>query len=136
MPRTAASAFAVTPVAAIPKRLRPPDSLSESAKAEFIRIVMAEKADHFRKSDLPLLCSYCESAALIERAVRELQQPDVAPSPRWLTVWEKANRNLVALSARLRICPQSRQPNNPTRASAKQTSYYEVMRSMDGDDDG
>src|SRR5262249_5468035 len=126
MPRTAANAFAVTPVAAIPKRLRPPDSLSESAKAEFIRIVMAEKADHFRKSDLPLLCSYCESAALIERAVRELQQPDVAPSPRWLTVWEKANRNLVALSARLRICPQSRQPNNPKRPQP--TSYYDQMR--------
>ena len=111
MPRTPAAAFGVAPVAAISKRLKPPDSLSEGAKAEFIRIVMAEKADHFRKSDLPLLCSYCESAALIERAVRELQQPDVAPSPRWLTVWEKANRNLVALSARLRICPQSRQPN-------------------------
>jgi phage terminase small subunit len=124
MPRTPAAAFAVAPVASVRQRLKPPESLSEAAKAEFIRIVMAEKADHFRKSDLPLLCQYCESAALAERAVRELQREDTGAG--WLAKWEKANRNLVALSARLRICPQSRQPNNPKRPQP--TSYYEQMR--------
>jgi phage terminase small subunit len=123
MPRTPAAAFGVAPVAAISKRLKPPDSLSEGAKAEFIRIVTAEKADHFRSSDLPLLVQYCEAAALAEWAVKELQHDDAKAA--WLTRWEKANRVLVALSARLRICPQSRQPNNPTRP--KSTSYYEEM---------
>ncbi|HVI68042.1 MAG TPA: hypothetical protein VM910_36495 [Bradyrhizobium sp.] len=111
--------------------MKPPESLSEAAKAEFIRIVMAEKADHFRKSDLSLLTQYCESAALAERAVRELQREDTRAG--WLAKWEKANRNLVALSARLRICPQSRQPNNPKRPQP--TSYYEQMRLEDGFDE-
>ena len=83
----------------------------------------AERADHFRPSDLPLLIQYTEAATLAERAMRALQDDD-APSV-WLTRWEKATRTMVALSARLRICPQSRQPNNPTRP--KPTSYYEQM---------
>jgi len=124
MPRTPAAAFAVAPVTAIPKRLEPPDTLSALARDEFIRIVMAEKPDHFRPSDMPLLVQYTEAAALAARAVQELQNDDAKVS--WLTRWEKACRTLTALSARLRICPQARQPNNPKRPQP--TSYYEQMR--------
>ena len=91
-------------VSPLPKRLKLPDTLSEGAKAEFLRIVTAE------------------------RAIRELQRDDAKAS--WLTRWEKANRVLVALSARLRICPQSRQPNNPKRP--ERVSYYEQMALEDG----
>jgi len=115
-------------VSPLPKRLKLPDTLSEGAKAEFLRIVTAERADHFKPSDLPLLIQYCEAAALAERAIRELQRDDAKAS--WLTRWEKANRVLVALSARLRICPQSRQPNNPKRP--ERVSYYEQMALEDG----
>jgi hypothetical protein len=45
----------------LPKRLKPPDTLSEGARAEFLRIVTAERADHFKPSDLPLLIQYCEA---------------------------------------------------------------------------
>jgi phage terminase small subunit len=128
MPRTG-PLNAIRPVASIPRRLQPPDGLSEGARAEFLRIVTAERPDHFRKSDLSLLIQYCEAAALAERAVRELQREDAKAS--WLTRWEKATRTMVALSARLRICPQSRQPNNPTRPKA--TSYYDQMRLEDDD---
>jgi phage terminase small subunit len=131
MPRTAAAALAVAPVAANPKRLKPPDTLSTLARDEFVRIVMAEKADHFRPSDLPLLVQYCEAAALAARAVQELQNDDAKAS--WLIRWEKACRTLTALSARLRLCPQSRIPNNPTRP--KSTSYYDQMR-LEGHLDG
>jgi len=48
-------------------------------------------------------------------------------------VWEKANRNMVALSARLRLCPQSRQPNNPTRRPPERVSYYEREALEHGD---
>lgn len=98
--------------------------------AEFLRIVTAERADHFKPSDMPLLVQYAEAAALAERAVRELQRDDAKAS--WLTRWEKACRTLTALSARLRICPQSRQPNNPKRPEP--TSYYEQMALEDGYD--
>jgi len=122
MPRRAAADIHPV-ISPLPKRLKPPDTLSEGARTEFLRIVTAERADHFRPSDLPLLIQYTEATTLAERAMRALQDDD-APSV-WLTRWEKATRTMVALSARLRICPQSRQPNNPTRP--KPTSYYEQM---------
>ena len=74
------------------------------------------------------MIQYCEATTLAERAMRALQDDD-APSV-WLTRWEKATRTMVALSARLRISPQSRQPNNPTRP--KPTSYYEEMALQEG----
>ena len=128
MPRRAADAL-VVPIPTT--RLHPLPGLSEGAKAEFIRIVTCEKPEHFRTSDLPLLTQYCESAALAARATQELQRDD-APA-RWLTVWEKANRNMVALSARLRLCPQSSQPNNPTRRPPERVSYYEREALEHGD---
>src|SRR6516164_8159784 len=129
MPRKAADSLTVLPPQLEP--LRPPATLSEGAKAEFIRIVTCEKPEHFRTSDLPLLTQYCESAALAAWATQELRRDD-APA-RWLTVWEKANRNMVALSARLRLCPQSRQPNNPTRRPPERVSYYERAALEHGD---
>ena len=126
MPRRAAADIGPV-VSPLPKRLRVPDTLSESAKAEFLRIVTAERADHFKPSDMSLLVQYCEAAALAARAIRELQRDDAKAA--WRTRWEKANSVLVALSARLRICPQARQPNNPKRPEP--TSYYEQM-AMEG----
>ena len=131
MPRTGPLNAIRPVVSAMPTRLRPPDTLSDGARAEFLRIVTAERPDHFRALDLPLLTQYCESSALAARATLELQRDD-APA-RWLSVWEKANRTMVALSARLRICPQSRQPNNPKRP--ERVSYYETMALEEGDDD-
>jgi hypothetical protein len=130
MPRRAAADSIRPVVSPLPKRLAPPPTLSEGAKAEFIRIVTSERADHFRPSDMPLLVQYTEACALAQRSVRELQHDDAKAC--WLTRWEKANRVLVALSARLRICPQARQPNRPTRP--EQTSYYEQMSLEDSDD--
>jgi hypothetical protein len=101
---------------------RPPATLSPPASAEFVRIVAAEDANHFKNSDLPLLIQYCEAAALAERAMRELQRDDA--EAHWLARWDKATRVMVGLSMRLRISPQ-----NPTRPSqpARPISHYEVM---------
>jgi hypothetical protein len=132
MPRHSTPAQLLHPVVPPqPERLRPPATLSEGAKGEFIRIVLCEKPDHFRQSDLPLLCQYCESVALATRATVELQRDD-APA-RWLTLWEKANRNMVALAARLRLCPQSRQPNNPSRKPPERASFYDRVVLEEGD---
>lgn len=130
MPRRAAADYVQPVVSPLPKRLKPPATLSEGAKAEFIRIVTSERADHFKPSDMPLLVQYSEAAALAERSIRELQHDDAKAC--WLVRWEKANRVLVALSARLRICPQARQPNNPKRP--ERVSYYEQMALEDSDD--
>jgi len=121
MPRRAADAL-VVPIPS-PKRLPPPPGLSEAAKAEFVRIVTCEKPTHFTSSDLSLLVQYCEAASLAERAMKEMQC-DAAPE-RWLRAWEKAVRAMSALALRLRLSPQSRMPNNPTRRPPERVSYYE-----------
>jgi len=122
MPRKSAAELAMTPVAILPSRLKPPVTLSPSAHKEFMRIVTSEPAAHFKESDLSLLVQYCEAVALAERAVKELQRDD-APAC-WLTRWEKATRAMTALLLRLRLSPQSRAPNNPKRETM---TWYEKM---------
>jgi hypothetical protein len=78
-----------------------------------------------------MLSQFCEAAALAERAVKEMQK-EGAPE-RWLTVWEKATRMMKDLALRLRLSPQSRQPNNPKRP--ERLSYYEQMRLEESSDD-
>lgn len=93
-------------------RLQPPDTLSPAAKLVFQHIVSNVDPSHFSPVDLPLLAAFAQSAALATEAAQRLDadgavSADGKPSP-WLGVSEKAIKQLVALSARLRICPQSR----------------------------
>jgi phage terminase small subunit len=93
-------------------RLVAPDTLSPQAKAIFVHTVKNVDPSHFSEVDLPLLEGYANSAALATEAAQRLDADgavggDGKPSA-WLGVSEKAIKQLVALSARLRICPQSR----------------------------
>jgi phage terminase small subunit len=93
------------------KRLKPPESLSEPALKVFEHVVGAVDPGHFSEVDMPLLESYATSAAMATLAAQMLGQEGAVVEGKanaWLTVQEKAQRSLVALSARLRICPQSR----------------------------
>ncbi len=106
-------------MAAIPKgkhitgaaRISPPPTLSEPAHTVFKHIVAHVDPSHFNEVDIPLLEAYSHSAALATEAAQRLDADgavlDGKVSP-WLAVSEKAQKQLVALSARLRICPQSR----------------------------
>jgi P27 family predicted phage terminase small subunit len=109
-------------------RLRPPSSLGEAERVVFAELVAACKSTHFQPSDLPLLARYCEAAVLGEQAAEHLRTegPVIAGhvSP-WVTVQEKAMRAMVALSMRLRLSPQARQANNPTRPQP--ANIYERM---------
>lgn len=92
-------------------RLSAPSPLAEGPAAVFNHIVNAVDPSHFSAVDLPLLESYANAAHLATLAAHELEANgaviDGKASP-WLGVQEKASKQLVALSARLRICPQSR----------------------------
>jgi len=97
-------------------------------------IVSACNPGHFHACDLPLLARYCEAAALGDLAAVELRKGaviDGKPSP-WIVVQEKAVRAMVALSMRLRLSPQARQPHNAGRRPPP-ASYYERM-ALDDDD--
>jgi phage terminase small subunit len=136
MPRKSAASLSVVSLDTGPTRLRPPASLSEVERSIFIDVVTNCRANHFQASDMPLLCRYVESAALADLAAGELRRdgPVVGgrPSP-WITVQEKAVRALVALSMRLRLSPQARQPNNPKRP--EQLSAYEIARLKNEEED-
>lgn len=93
------------------KRLKPPPALSEPAQRVFEHVVGAVDPGHFSEVDLPLLEAYATSAAMATLSAQMLEQEGAVVDGKanaWLTVQEKAQRSLVALSARLRICPQSR----------------------------
>jgi phage terminase small subunit len=115
----------------MPERLRVPDELSPAARKEFLRVVMTEKATHFTPSDMPLLCQYVEACALAAKAVDALQRD--LPGPRWLALWQAATKVMQGLSMRLRLSPQSRQPNNPKRP--ERLSFYDRMQ-IEGELDG
>ena len=83
----------------------------------FLRIVGTNKPAHFQPSDTPLMCRYVEAVIMAERAAEELRQNPVVngkASP-WLVIQEKNVRTMIALSMRLRLSPQARAANNPTR---------------------
>jgi len=130
MPRKSAASLAITSVNRLPSRLKPPATLSDLARAEFLRIVTAESPNHFKKSDLSLLVRYCEASGLAEQAERQFQA-ESPPNPRWLTTWEKASKIMKDMALRLRLSPQSRQPNTPKRENV---SYYEQMDLEEPDD--
>lgn len=92
-------------------RLTPPDTLSKPAQTVYAHTVNSVDPSHFSEVDAPLLEAYAQSAALATEAAQHIDADGAVvegkPSP-WLAVSEKAIKQLVALSARLRICPQSR----------------------------
>jgi hypothetical protein len=63
-----------------PPKLDPPASLGEAERKTFIEIVDANRPEHFRASDMPLLCRYCEAAVLGEQAAQELRHDAVIDS--------------------------------------------------------
>jgi len=96
---------------AVKPRLKAPATLSEGARSIFEQTVQAVDPDHFSAVDLPLLAEYANAASQAEEAAQELAKTGLIvngkPSP-WLTAQEKSVRAMVALSARLRVAPQSR----------------------------
>lgn len=109
MPRKSAEALLAVPIGR--PRLSPPKDMSAPARALWREIVDSLKVDHFRPSDAPLLRAYVEALLLSQRANAELAANgpalDGKTSP-WLALFGKASQTVTSLSARLRLCPQSR----------------------------
>ena len=104
--RKSSASLALPMVDGGPARLAPPPSLSDPERATFISLVESVDRRHFRPSDVPLLCAYCRAIVLEVRAARELAQSPL--DNKWLSLWEKSSRAMVALAGKLRLCPQSR----------------------------
>jgi hypothetical protein len=134
MPRKSAASLSVV-VDTQQIRLRPPPNLPQPERTLFVELVTSCAPSHFKAADLPLLVQYCAASVLSERALDELRREPVSKDNKasaWLQVFDKANRACMALAMRLRLSPQARQPNNPTRRDP-QLSAYERMRLSDAD---
>ena len=93
------------------KRIAPRADAPAAVRKVISELVNAVDADHFRPSDWPLLESYARAILLERQAYTELEADGLVVGGRhriWLTVAEKAGRQIVACSARLRLAPQSR----------------------------
>jgi hypothetical protein len=141
MPRRSADFHATmpfaTPSAPVP-RLKPPETMSEAARKIFLGLIVGSRADQFRATDLPLLVRYCEAHALAERAESAIAKRPLVKgkaSP-WNGILSQANKTASALAMRLRLSPQARAPNNPTRRTAPMSYYERVgLEQQLGDDE-
>ena len=119
------------------ERLQPPPHLGPAATRIFRDLVARVPAGQFKPSDLSLVCRWCEWTAVADRAAAEmatsdLVTPDGQPSP-WIAIAERASKQLVALSLRLRLGPQSRASKAPKTEAPGQQSYYERMAAEEDD---
>jgi hypothetical protein len=130
MPRRSAASIEAAPygpLSSLP-RLKPPASMSEGARKLFLDLVLGCREGHFQATDLPLLVRYAEAHAMAERAETEMaRQPllEDRPNP-WLTILGQSTKAATALAIRLRLSPQARAPNNPSRP-APPVSYYDRL---------
>jgi len=140
MPRKSAASLQFATVNGSSERLRPPPGLTESERQIFLSIVTAEKPEHFRASDLPLLVNHVQAIVAAADANAHLYAEgrvvDGRPSP-WLAVLTQAQKAIGMFSLRLRLSPQGRSPTVPSRPGKPQRplSYYELMDLERGDDD-
>jgi hypothetical protein len=120
-----------------PERLRPPPGLTDLEREAFASIVGSCRPDHFVASDLPLVASYARAIVADAGAARQLQEQGAVvngkPNP-WLVVKEKAHREMVALSLRLRLSPQGR-AQVAKSAPGTPISYYEHRQLLGADDE-
>lgn len=111
MPKKSAAALAIVQVTPPRLRLDPPKGLSRAAGHVFRHLTNAVAPEHFTAADVPLLVEFCRAVELADQAALELHRHGAVVNGKaspWLVVQEKAQRALVALSARLRLAPQSR----------------------------
>jgi hypothetical protein len=82
------------------------------------------------------LCAYVRAVVLERSSAKVLNKadsPQTKQAPA-LSRWSQATKAMVALSMRLRLSPQARAPNNPSRPQAPQrpASYYDRAH-LEGD---
>ena len=117
-------------------QLAAPATLSPRAREIFEHTVAAVDPFHFSQVDLSLLAQFCGACETAEIAQKEIDERgaviDMKTSP-WIGVLEKSTRSCVALSARLRICPQSRYDRLVAGTNAR--AQYAGKKLWEGDYD-
>jgi phage terminase small subunit len=86
------------------KRLVPPEHLTERETQIFRDIVDSADPRHFRKSELPLLCSYVTAVNLSQWHAHKINAGEGDHHRAWLD----CTKLLALLASRLRLAPSTR----------------------------
>jgi hypothetical protein len=123
----------VVPFAETAARIAPPPDLKGAARSQFLDLVLACRADHFDRVDVPLLARYSRALIAEKLAADELERASVIddrPSP-WLQVWQARMRAVTTLSRMLKLNPAGRQStpaSDPEPISAYERMALEAQR--------
>lgn len=93
------------------RRIRPRADDPADVQGITAELIAACDPDHFAEQDWPILSSYARSILLERQAYEYLALEGVVVAGKanpWLVVAEKAGRQLIACSMRLRLAPMSR----------------------------
>ena len=101
--RRSAAQLSAPPINGGQPRLEPPEFLSEAERSLFLELTQACAAEHFVRSDLPLLTSFVQAVQLSRSAIRRAGEDSAA-----LQQWDRATKMVGMLATRLRLSPQSR----------------------------
>jgi phage terminase small subunit len=129
MPRKSAEALRLVPPSA--PCLSPRADMDHEVKAVFKQIIASVPIEHFKPSDYPLIESYAKAIVLSQRAYAAIEEEGFIvrgkPSPA-VSVWEKASKAEVALSARLRLSPQHRYQSTSSKLKGPPQSAYDILK--------
>jgi hypothetical protein len=138
MPRQSAAAADLVFSGAVsgqPERIRPPAELEGPARELCLGLLAAAKPGHFQEIDTPLLAAYCRAAVMEREASVAIGRAPAAAPPPLLKVHAQSLRALYLLSQRLRLSPQSRQPNvsrgSATKPAASISAYERMALERD-----
>jgi phage terminase small subunit len=99
----------------VKSRPKPPKNLPKRAKAVWKDIVDTLPADHFRKSELPLLVKYCMAEHIYWQAIEKMSDSLTIRTEKgyelpdtYLIIANKQVQIQTALATKLRICTNAR----------------------------
>jgi len=109
------------------KRIDPPDDISIEAVVVWDDIVESLPAAHFIKSDYPLLRTFCESYATVQKCFDKLNEQGWIYTDRsgkkhkskWADILKDQQQIMGLLATKLRVCVSSRQQMSETTVEIK-----------------
>ena len=104
MPRKTAEERNLTVINFEHKRLTPPEHLTDREAKIFRDIVESSDPRHFRKAELPLLCSYVTAVNLSQWHAKKINEGD----PNHHRPWLETTKLVALLASRLRLAPSTR----------------------------
>jgi len=115
--RKSAEELAVVSLASARKTMEPPTDLRPAVCEIFREVVASCDANHFRKSDIPMLAQFAVATHLSRFYAERIGETDGA-----FKLWSEAAKLQISLATKLRLTVQSRA--HP-RTIARQTEPHE-----------